>query len=190
MLSNGTTAITLPPFNEQGVLQPGDYPLTLEQLRLSHLVTGEGNLSKTWDREWRAWLVQSLDYLVHQLWMVGVDRIFVDGSFVENKDHPNDIDGYFEVDLKYFASGQFQQDINALDPHKVWVWDHRERRPDRNSAKNQLPMWHRYRVELYPHYPNHLCGIRDKFGNDQTFPAAFRKSRTADRPKGIVQIIR
>ena len=27
------------------------------------------------------------------------DQIFVEGSFAENKDHPNGIDGYFEMDV-------------------------------------------------------------------------------------------
>jgi hypothetical protein len=69
------------------------------------------------------------------------------------------------------------------------AWDASSRRPDHNATKRQLPMWHRYRVELYPHFGN-LSGIRDAFGNDLTFPAAFRASRRANRPKGIVQIVR
>jgi len=49
-------------------------------------------------------------------------------------------------------------------------------------------MWHKYRVELYPHYGQE-SGIKDEFGNDMTFPAAFRKSRNGDTPKGIIKII-
>jgi hypothetical protein len=37
---------------------------------------------------------------------------------------------------------------------------------------------------------DYLSGIRDPFGNELEFPAAFRLSRRAHRPKGIVQIIR
>jgi hypothetical protein len=51
-------------------------------------------------------------------------------------------------------------------------------------------MWHQYRVEFYPHYPGLLSGIRDRYGNELEFPAAFRKSRTEERPKGIVQIVK
>ncbi len=61
-------------------------------------MTGEGNASTTWDRPWRARLVDNLEIMVLQLWQVGVTSIWIDGSFVENKDHPHDIDGYFEVD--------------------------------------------------------------------------------------------
>jgi hypothetical protein len=35
-----------------------------------------------------------------------------------------------------------------------------------------------------------LSGIRDAFGNELEFPSAFRLSRRAYEPKGIVRIIR
>jgi hypothetical protein len=69
----------LPPFTPEGVLPPGDYPLTLEELRASALVTGEGVASLTWDAAWRRQLVDNLAILVRQLRQVGIDRIFVDG---------------------------------------------------------------------------------------------------------------
>ncbi len=178
---------TLPPFTSEGVLPPGDYPLTLAELRNSHLVTGTEGLSENWDRVWRAKLVTNLSVLVRQLWQVGVDRIFVDGSFVEDKDHPNDIDGYFEADVTRIISGGLVQDLNAIDPYRSWGWSHHLRRPDPNSAKLQLPIWHQYRVELYPHY-GQPAGILDQHGNHLLFPAAFRKSRIDHRPKGIVQV--
>ena len=180
----------LPQFTEDGVLPVGDYPLMIEELRASFLVTGDGVESSAWDATWRGYLVDNLGILVGQLHQVGLDRIFVNGSFVEDKDHPNDIDGYFECDPRYLGSGQLERDLNALDPDKVWTWSPARRRPDPNSAKRQLPMWHRYRVELYPHYPGLMSGIRDQFGHELQFPSAFRLSRQAYRPKGIVRIIR
>ncbi len=41
-----------------------------------------------------------------QLWPVGIREIYADGSFVEDKDHPNDIDGYFVCGLRELASGE------------------------------------------------------------------------------------
>lgn len=108
-----------------------------------------------------------------QLRQVGISEIFVDGSFVEDKQHPNDIDGYFECDLESLASGRLERELNLIDPHKVWTWDPAFRRPYRGYPKKQLPMWHVYRVELYPHY-GQLSGIRDQFGHDLEFPSAFR----------------
>jgi hypothetical protein len=117
----------LPPFASHGVLPAGDYPLTQEELRVSPLVTGAGVASPTWDVEWRRRLVNNLAVLVGQLQRIGIERIFVDGSFVEEKDHPNDIDDYFECDLRFLASGQLERALNALDPYKVWTWSPRDR---------------------------------------------------------------
>jgi len=179
----------LPPFTDDGVLPPGDYALTLDDLVLSPLVTGPPDATPSWDRNWRAQLVRNLGLLVPQLWQVGCDTIYIDGSFVENKDHPHDIDGYFECDVRYLASGGLERDLNALDQNKVWTWDPRGRRWDPDSGKAQLPMWFAYRVELYPHY-GQPSGIADQFGHQLLFPSAFRLARRAFTPKGIVRIVR
>lgn len=114
--------------------------------------------------------------VVDELWAVGIEDIFVNGSFVECKDHPNDIDGYFVCDLHRLAAGDLERELNLLDPHKIWTCDPASRRPHRGYAKKQLPMWHQYRVELYPHY-GQPCGIRDQYGHELEFPSAFRQSR-------------
>jgi hypothetical protein len=44
--------------------------------------------------------------MTQQLWQVGIREVFADGSFVEEKDHPNDIDGYFVCSLVDLASGE------------------------------------------------------------------------------------
>ena len=82
-------------FDEHGLLPPGDYELTFEELRRSLLVRGPGRADSTWDTAWRESLVGNLEVMTRQLWQVGISDIFADGSFVEEKDHPNDIDGYF-----------------------------------------------------------------------------------------------
>jgi hypothetical protein len=120
---------------------------------------------------------------------VGLDEIFIDGSFVEDKDHPNDIDGYFVCDINRLKTGELQRELNLLDPHKVWTWAPRDRMPAQGFTKSQLPMWHRYRVELYPHV-GLPCGIKDEHGNELEFPAAFRKSRHDYKPKGIIKLVR
>jgi len=168
----------LPAFTDDGVLPPGDYALTLAELAASPLVTGFPDAAPSWDR----------GTLVDQLRRVGCDAIFADGSFVEDKDHPNDIDGYFECDVRSFVSGDLERDLNALDPHKVWTWDPRSRRWDPDSGKAQLPVWFIYRVEVYPHF-GQPSGIVDQFGHMLQFPSAFRLSRRASIPKGIVRII-
>jgi hypothetical protein len=167
----------IPPFQADGLLPPGDYDMSFDELRQSILVVGSGGaaISPTWDRDWRARLVDNLEILTRQLWQEGITEIFADGSFAENKDHPNDIDGYFVCGLDLLASGELTQQLNLLDPYKVWTWDPASRRPYRGYPKRQLPMWHKYRVELYPHVPGLGVGsgIRDRHGNELEFPAAF-----------------
>lgn len=179
----------LPEFNDSGLLPAGDYVLSLSELADSFLVLGPENRASYphWDAAWRGHLVQNLGIVVRQLWQVGISEIFVDGSFTEDKDHPNDIDGYFECELMRLTSGDLQRELNLLDPHKIWTWDPNSRRPFRGYPKKQLPMWHIYRVELYPHF-GQLSGICDQFGNELEFPSAFRQSRRDGQPHGIVKI--
>ncbi len=178
------------PYFQNGVLPVGDYEVGFSELRKSILIEGYGNLKQNWDRDWRRKLVDNLEIMVVQLWQVGIENIFIDGSFVEDKDHPNDIDGYFECDLKYLASGELEKELNLLDEDKIWTWHPQTRKPYLGYPKKQLPMWHKYRVELYPHVVGSLCGIRDKYGNELEFPAAFRLSRWNDQPKGIVKLLK
>jgi len=176
----------LPDFSDSGLLPSGDYELTLSELTHSLLVRNESRTN--WDTAWREKLVSNLSIMVNQLWQIGINEIFVDGSFVEDKDHPNDIDGYFECDLKELASGRLEKALNAIDPHKAWTWDLAERRQYRGYRKKQLPMWHIYRVEMYPHH-GQLCGIKDKHGHELEFPSAFRQSRSGEE-KGIIKLVK
>ena len=132
---------TLPPFDPDGLLPLGDYELSLEELRESILVSGPGDPQAypSWDRPWRERLVQNLGTLTHQLWQVGVREIFADGSFAEDKDHPNDIDGYFVCDLKELSTGELERKLNLLDPSKVWTWDPASRKPYRGYPKSSSP---------------------------------------------------
>ena len=106
----------IPQFTEEGLLPPGDYEATLDELRHSILVVGpEGRINDPkWDAPWRKTLVDNLEIMVRQLWQVGIGDIFIDGSFAEDKDHPNDIDGYFVCDLWRLASGELERELNLL----------------------------------------------------------------------------
>lgn len=177
----------LPSFTTNGILPPEDYSLTLDELADSILVCGN-NTSETWDESWRLQLVKNLAILLDQLWQVGITEVFIDGSFVTDMDHPNDIDGYFECDLSHLSSGALERELNFLDEYKVWTWDSCTRRPYRGYPKKQLPMWHKYRIELYPHF-GQGSGITDSHGNEMTFPSAFRLSREGI-PRGIIKIIK
>ncbi|RNC29974.1 MAG: hypothetical protein AWM53_00198 [Candidatus Dichloromethanomonas elyunquensis] len=176
-------------FNEYGLLPQGDYLMNFGMLRTSILVLGNSNCDEEWDSQWRLQLVDNLQKLVNELWEVGITEIFIDGSFVTNKPHPNDIDGYFVCDVMRVASGDIERDLNKINPHKIWTWDPKSLRPCRGSTKRQLPMWHKYRVELYPEF-GQFFGALDEYGNPLQFPAAFRKERYSRRPKGIIKIVK
>jgi len=182
----------IPPFDEDGLLPPGEYEVSLDELRQSILVKGlpQTNGNPSWDQEWRESLVENFEVLTRQLWQAGIREIFADGSFVEDKAHPNDIDGYFVCGLRSLITGDLARQLNLLDPSKTWTWDPALRRPYRGYPKKQLPMWHQYRVELYPHVPGLGigAGIFDKFGNELEFPSAFRQCRRNGKPRGIVKI--
>ena len=184
-------ADTIPDFDADGLLPNGDYEVTFDELRQSILAIGpeDKSLYPNWDSAWRVWLVDQLEVMTRQLWEVGVTDVFADGSFAEDKDHPNDIDGYFVCDKAELASGKLTQELNLLDPQKVWTWDPATRKPYVGYPKLQLPMWHVYRVELYPHWPGLHSGIKDKYGNELEFPSAFRQSRRDGRPRGIIKLI-
>ncbi len=179
-------------FNNNGVLDPGTYDATILDIKNSVFVSGNG--SPTWDSKWRTHLLDNAAVLIEQLWQVGITDIYLDGSFVEDKDHPNDIDGYFDPHLSLYDKSDIQKfaqivsGLNNLDLHKIWNWDPASRRAVPGFSKLQLPMWIFYRVELYPHL-GQGAGITDAFGNNLKFPSAFRQSRNGFRQKGIVRVI-
>ena len=104
-------ALELPLFDPSGLLPPGNYEMSLEGLKGSMLVEGPGEGYASWNSHWRLKLVENLEILVGQLWEVGVTEILADGSFVEDKDHPNDIDGYFECSFVDVATRRLQREL-------------------------------------------------------------------------------
>jgi len=56
------------------------------------------------------------------------------------------------------------------------------------TPRSNFAMWHRYRVELYPHVAGFSSGIRDPQGHELEFPSAFRQSRRNGRPRGIIKL--
>ena len=162
--------MTLPPFDSHGMLPPGDYCLTFEQLERSRLVTGESAACRDWDADWRGTLVANLREAVRLLWQVGIERVFIGGSFVERKGRPNDIDGYFHCDIFHYASQELQRELNAIEGAPRWEWRWENRLADPKTGRPILPMKPRYHVELYPH----PCLVKELAG-----PVCVRQDGTA-----------
>ena len=56
----GEAGLGLPDFDSNGLLPPNDYEMTLEELASSMLVEGPEEGYPSWDRDWRARLVENL----------------------------------------------------------------------------------------------------------------------------------
>jgi len=164
----------LPDFTEDGLLPPGDYVLTLEELKRSMLVQGPlgkrrpqaGMLAGagTWWRTWASWC--------NNFWRWESRRFLPTGRSRRTRQFPTTLTGIFVCDERRYLSGALQRDLNLIDPYRIWTWDWESRRSFRGYQKAQLPMWHRYRVELYPHY-GQSSGIRDEFGHPWNFLQRF-----------------
>ena len=173
----------IPPFGPDGLLPPGDYEVSFDEVLQSLLVQGprDRNEHPSWDAPWRDELVSNLETLTRQLWQAGIREVFADGSFAEDKDHPNDIDGYFVCGLDQLKTGELARHLSRLDPFNIWTWDPASRKPYPGYPKKQLPIWcmpHRYRVESHVPGLGIGCGIRDKHGHELEFPSAFRDRKS------------
>lgn len=174
-------------FTEDGYLPEGDYELAPAQLRSSILVSNPSRAD--WDEAWRNQLLENFLLLAAELRQVDITEIYIDGSFVEEKDHPNDIDGYFVVDdFKRYVHKELHRALNAINKDKIWTWSQMDMVKDDSVGKRVLPMWQKYRVELFPDYPGAFSGIRDRRGRNLDFPEAFRTCRSGRTRKGIIKL--
>ncbi len=174
-------------FDGRGLLPPGDHLMTLGGLRRSVLVEGPPG-RESWNRVWRGWLLDRFATLVGQLWGVGVERIYLAGSFVTDKDHPGDLDGYFECDRAAYKARSLHRALNDLGPFQEWTWREEHRRPSRDGHP-KLPLWHHHRVELFPHYGQTRTGFFDEQGNDVDLPTMFRRDTRTNETRGIVRVV-
>ena len=78
----------------------GLHPVADRSTKINSGARAQGNRAiPGWGVDWRLRLVDHLGFLCRQLWRIGITAVFADGSFIEDKSHPNDIDGYFESEF-------------------------------------------------------------------------------------------
>ncbi len=106
-------------FNEYGLLPPGTYEMTFDEIKESILIHGDDFSQGEWDKEWRIELLKRCEFLVRCLWKVDIQDVFLAGSFVTSVEHPNDLDGYYVVEGTQQLSDLFKK-LNRLDPHQTW----------------------------------------------------------------------
>ena len=168
------------------MLAPGDHPMSIDEIRRSDLVIGPA-MRRGWDRAWRSQLVDNLEILVVQLWQVGIREIHVGGSFVEAKDRPADLDGYFVCERTAYKTRALHRALNSIDPHGAWTWRREDRKRDENGVM-RLPLYHHYRVELFPYYGQKRSGTFDQDRREIDFPTLYRRTRDTHLPRGIIRL--
>lgn len=173
----------LPPFNDVGVMPVGDHPVSLAQLKRSHLVTGRySSRPEKWDQRWRLILVQNLEKLVRQLWQAGVDEIYVAGSFVEDVGRPRDIDGYYVTDgtPERFTALQTRLNEIAGEP----IWDLTPLQYGTNPKPERL-MRRLYHIDLHPNWlPVFLAN-----GQMLNRAVEYRHRKNSTVPRGLLKIV-
>lgn len=87
--------MSIPPFNELGYLPPGVYEVSWSELMERFVANSH-----------RQRLVTGLAAALRKLGIAGCRRVVIGGSFVTNKEYPNDFDGWYE---------SFGLDLNILD---------------------------------------------------------------------------
>lgn len=91
----------IPALTEDGRLPPGIHKATLRELRDT---LGWGQRRKK--------LIDGLEIMLRLMESCGIKRIYLDGSFVTDKDRPGDIDGCYDV----------PPDANLKQMFPIWPW--------------------------------------------------------------------
>lgn len=109
----------IPPFEEPaGLLPPGEYKASLVEIRET----------LCWNYRRRE-IYSGLEYVAGELRSYQVDRIWVDGSFVTNKERPKDVDVAYEVprdadpdDWGWLSPGRHRdlKRFRRVDLHQDW----------------------------------------------------------------------
>lgn len=147
----------IPAFNENGLLPAGEHPCSLSEIQVSFC----------WNSHRESLYAKLCDFLRIE-WEGRIDNpLYVDGSFVRNKDMPEDIDVVIDVST--------ENDVNivgkALRLHII------ERA--RIKAQYDVDLWIRH-----PSIPNDLVQFFQYIG----IKACAELSLPSDHPKGILRI--
>jgi hypothetical protein len=189
-------------FTDYGYLPPGDHEMTFNELTQSVVVVGEPWISG-WDEEWRLELVSNLKMLVQPLWRMGIEDIWIDGSFCSTKTDPRDVDAFFELPVMneiMDIEDELQRRRTILAYYEVIadhlnqyfeepVWDLFENlAPDENGELQTL-MWHRYKVDLFPSSWGIYAGSFYPGGKLRKFEEFFRRDRYGIE-KGLIKLVK
>lgn len=143
----------IPEFTEDGLLPPGIFETDFGEL--------EGKMG--WSRR-RLALLEGLSSALELMAASGVRRVYVDGSFVTDKDRPNDIDGCY--DLQEGKENSNDEDLEAMAP----IFP--------PSPANRVKAKEMYGVDFFP-------AAATELGSGQPFLRFFQKDRQG-RERGVL----
>jgi hypothetical protein len=176
--------------------------MTFAQLRESILVVGEDWIPG-WDEVWRRYLLDNLETLVQSLWVIGMETIFVDGSFCSAKPRPGDIDAFYELPLPETINEikdekerrtfiltyvtVISEQLNQFFGAPIWnIWD-KMHVDEYGNAHTE--MWRMYKCELYPSCWGVYAGGLYPNGRKLKFDEYFRFDQDGI-PKGMIQLVK
>jgi len=167
-------------FAKSGLLPPGDHAISLEELE-KFIGQGPGG-GQSWDTAWRLQLLQEFKRRYQQLRAVGINEVYIDGSYATDKFHPNDMDVYFVVPRKIWRSGA-EQALQDQDP-EFWRFE-----PELGvDGKLGYPMAFRHHIEMYPVYLEHTPEYAECQEMIDPKIKFFRTDKYSHRTKGIIKI--
>ena len=142
----------IPRFTDEGLLPPGVHETSLEELEES----------MGWGRKRRG-LLEGLEETLELMASCGVTRVYLDGSFVTDKDRPNDIDGCYDL-----AEDVSAEDLGCLPP----IFP--------PSASNRAEAKRRFGVDFFP-------AAATELGSGQPFLRFFQTDREG-RERGVLLV--
>ena len=142
----------IPQFADEGLLPPGIHETDLEELKEKI----------GWSRK-RQGLLEGLEEALELMASYGVVRVYLDGSFVTDKDRPNDIDGCYDL-----AEDVTAEDLRRLAP----IFP--------PNPSNRAEAKRRFGVDLFP-------AAAMELGSGQPFLRFFQTDREG-RERGVLAV--
>ena len=142
----------IPQFTDEGLLPAGVHETDLAELREK----------MGWSRK-RQGLLEGLEVALELMASCGVVRVYLDGSFVTDKDRPNDIDGCYDL-----AEHVTAEDLKRLAP----IFP--------PNPSNRAEAKRRFGVDFFP-------AAATELGSGQPFLRFFQTDREG-RERGVLSV--
>jgi hypothetical protein len=142
----------IPQFTEEGLLPPGVHETDLKEIKEK----------LGWSRKRRE-LLEGLEEALELMGSCGVVRVYVDGSFVTDKDRPNDVDGCYDL-----AEDMSAEDLGRLAP----IFP--------PNPTNRAATKRRFGVDLFP-------AAATELGSGQPFLRFFQTDREGHQ-RGVLSV--